>query len=162
MSQTPSTERAPQPPPVQPARPEPAVPRPVAQPLSPVVFGRLVLVLLGSVYLAVAVTVLADPVRAADWLDFEARTVMARTELAAVYVGLMGGLAAAHFAASAKAVWIAPGLGMGVLTVGGLFLGRTVGAFTAGVPGALGLALWAVEGALLALTLFAGWRLWRG
>ncbi len=130
-------------------------------PLSPNNFARLVLVLVGVVWLAVGVAALADPTGTADWVDFDLESSSALAEFRAMYGGLSVALALLHIGSAVRGAWLRPALLMSSALTAGLLTGRLVSIGLDGVPGPFVLGLALSEVLLLGLSGVALWRLWR-
>ena len=139
-----------------------ATPRPAGPlSLSPSSFARLVLVLVGVVWLGVGFAGVADPRELGDWLDFDLESNTALAEFRAMYGGLALALAFLHIAAAVRGAWLRPALLMSATITAGLLLGRLVSIGLSGMFGPVALVLAGVEVVLLVLSAVALWRLWR-
>lgn len=99
------------------------------------IISRVLLVLLGLMFLGFGLAFLIRPVAVAGWVDIRAESATARTELRAFYGGLEVGLAVFLFAGAAVGgAWLKPALAMGLLASAGPVAGR--------------LTAWAIEGRL--------------
>ncbi|GEM_PF-1766096 len=128
-------------------------------PLPPRWFARLVLVLSGVVWVAVAVAGLLDARWLADMADFELTSTTAHNEFRAMYGGLTAAIAALHFIAAIRSTWLVQALWASLLLDVGLTAGRFVSLATDGIPGPVGLGLMFGEWALIGLCGVALWRL---
>ena len=128
-------------------------------PSSPPTFARLVLWLIGVVWLGVGVTGLAHPVWLAGTVDFELPTTLARFEFRAMYGGLSLALAGVHFFGTTRRHWLAPTLRLAGILMLGLFAARVLSIAVEGFPGIIGLALISLEATGLGLVVLALRRL---
>ena len=129
--------------------------------LSPNNFARLVLILVGVVWLSVGVSALVDPVELADWVDFELESNSALAEFRAMHGGLSLALALLHGGAAVRGAWLRPALLMSSTVTGGLLFGRLVSVAVDGMFGPFVLGLAGLEVLLLGCAALALWRLWR-
>ncbi len=139
-------------PPVTPPAPEPATPGTDApdakkrSPLSPANFARLVLGLVGTIWLGIGAGALADPIGMADGVGFLIEeTKLGRYEFRAEYGGLSLGIALLHYVGLSRAKWLRASLIMTLATMGGLSFGRLFSIAVEGPPGGIGIPLLMVE-----------------
>ena len=128
-------------------------------PSSPPTFARLVLCLIGVVWLGVGVTGVAHPLWLAGTVDIELPTSLARFEFRAVYGGLSLALAAIHFFGATRQPWLAPTLRLAGILMLGIFAARILSIAIEGFPGLMGLSLLSIEGTALVLVVLALRRL---
>lgn len=130
------------------------------QPLPAAAYARLVLVLAGTVWLAVGVPGLLDPKWLADLADIELPNTMALYEFRAQWGGLSLAIALLHYIASTRSRYLVPGLLATLALDVGLSSGRVTSlVLDPGLPGAVGFALLAAELVLMALVGIALWRI---
>ncbi|GEM_PF-3398366 len=130
-------------------------------PLSPQNFARLVLILVGVIWLCVGLSAMVNPVDLADWVDFDLETNTALAEFRAMYGGLSIALALLHGGAAIRGAWLRPALMMSSVITAGLLVGRLSSLVLDGMFGAFVLGLALGEVVLLGLSAAALWRLWR-
>ena len=124
-------------------------------------FSRIVLVLLGLMFLSFGVAFLLRPAQMAQMVGIELPEPTARMEIRAFYGGLEIGLAVFLLVCAATGAWIKPGLLAAGLACAGPALGRTVGLLLDGKPKSVIFTILAVEVACavaVALALMLEWR----
>ena len=131
-------------------------------PLAPHNFARLVLTLIGVVWLAVGVPGLLSPEWLADWVDFELQNDLAKLEFRAMYGGLSIALAALHLAAATRKALLAPALVAASTLLIGLAGGRIFAVALDGMGGLVGLILLLSEIGMVVLAGLALFRLRQG
>ncbi len=129
-------------------------------PLSPRNFARLVLTLVGVVWLSVGLWAFANPVGLAGLVNFHLENATARLEIRAVYGGLSLALAGLHFAGVTRKAWLRPALVMTMATLGGMATGRLI-SLAVDDFSAVGAGFMASEVVGTGLAAFAMWRLLR-
>ncbi len=130
-----------------------------AKPLPAAAFGRLVLILSGTVWLAVGVPGLLDPKWLADLADIDLTNTMALFEFRAQFGGLSLAIAVLHYIAATRTRYLVPGLLASLVIDIGLSAGRITSlAVDEGLPDVVGFGLLGVEVALIALVSAALWR----
>lgn len=128
-------------------------------------FSRILLVLLGLMFLGFGVAFLLRPTQMAQMVRIELPEPTARTEIRAFYGGLEIGLAVFLFVCAATGAWVQPGLLAAGLACAGPALGRTVGLVLDGRPQSVIFTILAVEvacAAAAAVALVLEWRAGRG
>ena len=131
---------------------EPSARAPLAAP----VFARLLLGIVGGIWLAIGLVSLFSPEFVAGVTDFELTSALARYEYRAMYGGLSIALGSLHIAAILRKNWLQPMLLLSTSLLLGLSGGRIASLFLDGPPGVVGFGLLLVEvvcmvGMLLAL-----------
>lgn len=128
-------------------------------------FSRILLVLLGLMFLGFGVAFLLRPTQMAQMVSVQLPEPTAKMEIRAFYGGLEIGLAVFLFACAAMGAWIKPGLLAAGLACAGPALGRTVGLLLDGRPRPVIFTILAVEVAsavVVAIALALEWRGTRG
>ena len=128
-------------------------------------FSRILLVLLGLMFLGFGVAFLLRPTQMAQMVSVQLPEPTAKMEIRAFYGGLEIGLAVFLFACAAMGAWIKPGLLAAGLACAGPALGRTVGLLLDGRPKSVIFTILAVEVAsavVVAIALALEWRGTRG
>ncbi len=131
------------------------------EPLAPEAFGRLILVLIGVIWLGVGVWSLVQPEAVGATLDLDLSDPeggdrdLARFEFRAMYGGLALALAAMHLFGALRSRWLIPCHWMAATLLIGLVGGRAVALAAGDVPGFFGFVLLLVELAGLGLALFS-------
>jgi hypothetical protein len=138
-----------------------ATPKPKRSPLPAGIFARLVLALVGLIWLGVGVTALGDPTRLAGSVDFQLPSDLARFEFRAMYGGLSIAIAIIHLLGVFRARWIRPCLVFALATLIGLASGRIISIGLGDVPGGFGFLLLVVELTGIALAVFAYARMFK-
>ena len=134
----------------------------IAKPPRPAMAGlplaRLVLALIGLLWLIVGLLGLFAAQWLADVVDYRLESNLARFEFRAMYGGLCVAIATLHAVAVARKVWIGPALVCtGVLLVG-LLSGRLLALVVDGFPGVTGAGFAVIEAVGITLVLVAMWR----
>ena len=136
-----------------------AEPRKKRKPLPPNLFARLVIALVGMVWLGLGITTFTNLDMVAGWVDYGVSADLARFEFRAEYGGLSIALAALHFFGGLRAKWLGPSLAMAMTLLVGLVTGRILSLVADGYPGMKGLTLLLSEIVMIALIVFAMVRL---
>ena len=119
------------------------------------VFSKVVLVLLGLMFLGFGLAFLLRPTQMAQMVSIELPEATAKTEIRAFYGGLEIGLAVFLFVCAATGGWIRPGLLAAGLACAGPALGRLVGLWLDGQPKPVLFTILAVEVACTAAVVVA-------
>ena len=110
---------------------------------------RLLLLASGAAFVGIGAAFLLAPGALAAVVDLSLHGASADSDVRAVYGGLQIACGGLLWAASRRDAWLRTGLYAQIVLFGGLAAGRFVSWTVVGLPGSLGLALHAAEGAAI-------------
>lgn len=123
------------------------------------VTARVVLILLGALWLVVAALGLLRPDSVADLVDFQLGSALARLEVRAFYGGLSLAIGALHLAAATRTAWLLPGTVAAGTLMAGIAGGRVLALVIDGYAGVRAYGFLSLELVSLLAAVVAVWRL---
>ena len=132
---------------------------PARPPMAAESLARVVLGVMGLVWMVIGLWALADPRSLADIVDLRIDSALGRLEIRAMYGGFSVALGLLHGVAASRRAWLAQGLVVTGFLTTGLLSGRLLTVALEGVPGPTALMMIGAESAGLTLVAVALWRL---